>query len=59
MTPALRLTIAAAIAAGLAWWTGPRDLPGMEWGTTLSIWAVLTAVVFGAVSWLEAEWGDS
>jgi len=50
VTPTARLAIAAPVAAGMTWWTGPRDLPGMELGTTLAVFGMLLAAVFGFVS---------
>jgi hypothetical protein len=50
MTPTARLAIAAPVAAGMTWWTGPRDLPDMELGTTLAVFGMLLAAVFGFVS---------
>jgi len=50
MPPTARLPIAAPVAAGMTWWTGPRDLPGMELGTTLAVFGIILAAVFGFVS---------
>ena len=59
MTARSRLAIAAGIAAAMTWYTGPRDLPGMEWGTTVSVWALLTAGVFGVAAIVTDGWGES
>jgi hypothetical protein len=42
----------------MTWWTGPRDLPGMNWGTTIAVWAMLTAGVFGIAAVVTDGWGE-
>lgn len=59
MSAPTRLLVSGPVAAVITWWTGPRDLPGMEWGTTLSVWALLTAAVFGVVAITTDGWGGS
>ena len=46
MTPLTRLPIAAAVAGLMTAWT-TIDLPSINWGTTIAIWGVLTAVMLG------------
>jgi hypothetical protein len=59
VTALTRLAIAAPVAAAMTWWTGPRDLPGMNWGTTIAVWAMLTAGVLGIAAVVTDGWGES
>lgn len=56
MTPLTRLPICAAVAALITAWT-MVDLPSINWGTSASIWGVLTALLLGGWRAFDLETG--